>query len=153
MPILALFIILYVLNLFDAGVTFYLVSVVKATKELNPIMEFLIDVHPLVFLSFKTLGVALALGLIYWRLFHKKREGWLFENEEALASVQRGLKQSADGETKSLGSFLQHFSNEPSLYDRMQSAWIVGTTIFIVLYSILAGIHICNIAEYLRMTS
>jgi hypothetical protein len=35
-------------------------------------------------------------------------ETWLFENKEALASVKRGLAESAAGRTKSLGSFSAH---------------------------------------------
>ena len=35
------------------------------------------------------------------------KEGWLFKNKDLLASVQKGLKQSAAGKTKSLGSFAQ----------------------------------------------
>ena len=37
--------------------------------------------------------------------FGIQREAWLFKNPNALASVQTGLKQSATGETISLGSF------------------------------------------------
>lgn len=33
------------------------------------------------------------------------RELWLYQNHEALASVKRGLKQSAEGKTHSRGSF------------------------------------------------
>ena len=36
------------------------------------------------------------------------RETWLFENREALASVKRGLTESALGKTKSRGSFAKH---------------------------------------------
>ena len=36
------------------------------------------------------------------------REAWLFKNKEALASVEKGLKQSAERKTKSLGSFAQY---------------------------------------------
>lgn len=35
-------------------------------------------------------------------------ETWLFENKEALASVKRGLVDSAAGRTKDLGSFAVH---------------------------------------------
>jgi hypothetical protein len=39
------------------------------------------------------------------------REKWLFENKAALASVQRGLAQSAAGKTKSRGSFKKHVND------------------------------------------
>jgi hypothetical protein len=35
-------------------------------------------------------------------------ETWLFDNKEALASVKRGLADSAAGRTKDLGSFAAH---------------------------------------------
>lgn len=35
-------------------------------------------------------------------------EAWLFGNKKALASVKRGLADSAAGRTKSLGSFAAH---------------------------------------------
>ena len=34
-----------------------------------------------------------------------KKEKWLYENEEAFASVKRGLEDSAFGDIKDLGSF------------------------------------------------
>lgn len=40
------------------------------------------------------------------------KEAWLFKNKEALASIERGLKQSAEGKTKSLGSFAKHLKND-----------------------------------------
>ena len=40
------------------------------------------------------------------------RETWLFKNKEALASVEKGLKQSAEGKTKSLGSFAKHLEDD-----------------------------------------
>lgn len=40
------------------------------------------------------------------------REKWLFENEAALASVKRGLSQSAAGKTKSRGSFAKHVQDD-----------------------------------------
>ena len=39
------------------------------------------------------------------------REAWLFKNKAALESVQRGLRQSMEGRTVSLGSFAK-FANE-----------------------------------------
>lgn len=36
------------------------------------------------------------------------REAWLFNNKEARASVEKGLKESAKGKTKSLGSFAKY---------------------------------------------
>lgn len=35
-------------------------------------------------------------------------EMWLYENPEALASVKRGLRESADGKTAYRGSFAKH---------------------------------------------
>jgi len=37
-----------------------------------------------------------------------ERERWLFANPEALASVKQGLKESAEGKGKYLGSFAQY---------------------------------------------
>jgi hypothetical protein len=42
---------------------------------------------------------------------HKKvpaHEAWVFEDKEILASLKRGLKQAAQGKTRSLGSFSRH---------------------------------------------
>jgi len=39
-------------------------------------------------------------------------ETWLFENQEALASVKRGLTDSAAGRTKNLGSFESHAAED-----------------------------------------
>jgi hypothetical protein len=39
---------------------------------------------------------------------HEFAETWLFENKEALASVKRGLADSAAGRTKDIGSFAAH---------------------------------------------
>lgn len=36
------------------------------------------------------------------------REAWLFKNKEALASVEKGLKQAAEKKGKSLGSFAKY---------------------------------------------
>ena len=39
-------------------------------------------------------------------------ELWLFENKEALASVQQGLLESAAGDTKQRGSFAKYVKDE-----------------------------------------
>jgi hypothetical protein len=41
-----------------------------------------------------------------------ERELWLWQNAEALDSVKRGLKQSAEGQGHSLGSFAQYVDLE-----------------------------------------
>lgn len=40
------------------------------------------------------------------------REAWLFKNKEALASVERGLQESGEGKTKSLGSFAKYLDED-----------------------------------------
>ena len=40
------------------------------------------------------------------------REVWLFKNAKAMASVKRGLTQSAKGETRSLGDFSQYVDDD-----------------------------------------
>ena len=40
------------------------------------------------------------------------REAWLYRNPEALASLRRGLQESAEGKTVSLGSFAQYADEE-----------------------------------------
>jgi hypothetical protein len=39
-------------------------------------------------------------------------EKWLFENEAALASVKRGLAESAQGKAKPLGPFAKHLDED-----------------------------------------
>ena len=40
------------------------------------------------------------------------RERWVYENPEVLASLERGLKDSAEGRTAYLGSFAQYADEE-----------------------------------------
>ena len=40
------------------------------------------------------------------------RERWVYENPEVLASIERGLKDSAEGRTFYLGSFAQYADEE-----------------------------------------
>ena len=40
------------------------------------------------------------------------RERWVYENPEVLASIERGLKDSANGRTVYLGSFAQYADEE-----------------------------------------
>ena len=40
------------------------------------------------------------------------REQWLWQNPEAIATVQTGITQAAQGETRSLGSFAQYANLE-----------------------------------------
>jgi hypothetical protein len=35
-------------------------------------------------------------------------EAWIFEDKKILSSIKRGLKQAAQGKTRSLGSFAKH---------------------------------------------
>jgi hypothetical protein len=39
------------------------------------------------------------------------REQWLFNNREALKSVRKGLRESAEGKTESLGSFAKYLKD------------------------------------------
>jgi hypothetical protein len=39
-------------------------------------------------------------------------EAWLFENKSALASIKRGLAESAAGKTRDLGSFANYAGKE-----------------------------------------
>ena len=41
-----------------------------------------------------------------------KQESWLFANQEALASVKRGLQEAKEGKTHDLGSFATYAGDE-----------------------------------------
>ena len=41
-------------------------------------------------------------------------EAWVFENTNALAALKRGLRQSASGKTRYLGSFAKHAAEKSS---------------------------------------
>jgi hypothetical protein len=41
-----------------------------------------------------------------------KQEAWLFNNQEALASVKRGIEQVERGEVHDLGDFTQYLADE-----------------------------------------
>jgi hypothetical protein len=41
-----------------------------------------------------------------------EREAWLFYSPDALASVRKGIEQSARGEGTSLGSFAQYLDDD-----------------------------------------
>ncbi len=73
-----------------------------------------------------SLGVALESGSVAYNIYRNRLgqivldplkavpayEAWLFENKQALASVKRGLAQSAEGRTKKLGSFAAHATED-----------------------------------------
>ena len=40
------------------------------------------------------------------------REAWLYKNPKALAMVDQGLRESAEGKTVSLGSFAQYLNED-----------------------------------------
>ena len=41
-----------------------------------------------------------------------ERERWLYKNPEALAMVEQGLRESAEGKTVRMGSFAQYLDDE-----------------------------------------
>lgn len=41
-----------------------------------------------------------------------ERERWLYKNPEALAMVEQGLRESAEGKTVRMGSFTQYLDDE-----------------------------------------
>lgn len=41
-----------------------------------------------------------------------EREHWLYKNPEALAMVEQGLRESAEGKTVRMGSFAQYLDDE-----------------------------------------
>ncbi len=41
------------------------------------------------------------------------REAWLFKNKDALASVRQGLKESAEGKGRYIGSFARYARETP----------------------------------------
>ena len=62
--LLKLLSITYILNVFDAIVTYYFVTTNRAV-ELNPFMKFLLDANPTYFIAFKVIIVAFAVYLLY----------------------------------------------------------------------------------------
>lgn len=58
-------VLLWLLNLWDAGATYYVVYI-KHLEEANPLMDKLLGMSPYVFLAFKVIyGTVLALILLY----------------------------------------------------------------------------------------
>lgn len=41
-----------------------------------------------------------------------EKERWLYKNPEALAMVEQGLRESAEGKTVRMGSFAQYLDDE-----------------------------------------
>jgi hypothetical protein len=63
-------ILFFIFNLTDTFATFYFV-VERGAKELNPLMEFLINIHPWVFVSVKIIFSIFVL-LLFWNHLHNR---------------------------------------------------------------------------------
>ena len=68
-----LLMVIWVLNVYDAGITVYATQRLRA-EELNPLMEAVLDANPIVFIVFKLLAMTLVCSILRRRFeFYPKR--------------------------------------------------------------------------------
>lgn len=70
-------ILLYILNLFDAAVTYWILVKFGSSMELNPLMKFLFDIG--IFLPVKIIVMGILCGIL-WKYFEQHKKLILFLN-------------------------------------------------------------------------